>query len=663
MADNGEEKIVYKLDLDAEAFMKTLNSVNDRLGAIEKSAKTTEIASMFELGTIAIEGFKYAAELAGKVLDVVFDGEKITRVNAQFDMLSKNLGISSNEFKENIEKATGGLVSETEALESANRAMLAMGSSSERFTEIITIARKATAAFGGDFKANLEEITRTISVGNVRALKTQYGIIVDADQALRKYAASVGLSVNVLTEQEKKQALANAAIDAANKKFKDISASSDSTKSAFLQFKTALTELQEAAEVFFSKLVGPTFKNIMKDWSAELKTLRENIQATFSDDNGTKAKALAGRIDEVTDRLERMKNGPKEAFSAPEYEALKKKLVDYRQELSLIQEEQRKIESQKSASGEKPLEKPEEQHGDPRKILEEKTKFETELLAMKEAANSAQMAVETNQQRNIELIREQYENLEQKRELEKQKVDEQFRGQELTKHEEIAELKKQIDAKYIADVQAMEDDYYNRRIRALENQVKHSQNAFDRISAQNKLAFANMQKDGGASFHALSGATDSFKKTFKKEMTDIVAGHKSASDIMKTIFFNMLGEMADQYGEFYLAKYVASDFTDFGALAGSGAFFALGGVLSSLGGGNSGGGGSASGGGGGSGSGAPGDLGATPTGAAVAAPQKGVTIQVQGSYFDTEQTRQRLTEMIRNETDATDFKYVQIGKN
>ena len=41
--------------------------------------------------------------------------------------------------------------------------------------------------------------------------------------------------------------------------------------------------------------------------------------------------------------------------------------------------------------------------------------------------------------------------------------------------------------------------------------------------------------------------------------------------------------------------------------------------------------------------------------------KKNVTLQVMGSYFETEQTKTRLLEMIRENTDATDFKYQQIG--
>jgi len=73
------------------------------------------------------------------------------------------------------------------------------------------------------------------------------------------------------------------------------------------------------------------------------------------------------------------------------------------------------------------------------------------------------------------------------------------------------------------------------------------------------------------------------------------------------------------------------------------------------------------GGGGGGGGGATASTEATPATAtdlqntaAAQGPQKNVTIQVQGNYFETEQTKRTLMEMIRQETDATSFSYVQI---
>lgn len=42
--------------------------------------------------------------------------------------------------------------------------------------------------------------------------------------------------------------------------------------------------------------------------------------------------------------------------------------------------------------------------------------------------------------------------------------------------------------------------------------------------------------------------------------------------------------------------------------------------------------------------------------------RKAVTLQVMGDYFETEQTKTRLVDLIREANDATDFKFVQIGE-
>jgi len=41
--------------------------------------------------------------------------------------------------------------------------------------------------------------------------------------------------------------------------------------------------------------------------------------------------------------------------------------------------------------------------------------------------------------------------------------------------------------------------------------------------------------------------------------------------------------------------------------------------------------------------------------------KRSVTVQIAGNYLDTDQSRRYLLEMIRAETDATDFQYTQIA--
>ena len=95
-------------------------------------------------------------------------------------------------------------------------------------------------------------------------------------------------------------------------------------------------------------------------------------------------------------------------------------------------------------------------------------------------------------------------------------------------------------------------------------------------------------------------------------------------------------------------------------VAEGGALLALSGLIRGLAGGGGGGGSSSSGGGGGAGS-APGPATGLEKPHLDETQKKSVTIQVQGNYFETEQTKTRITEMIRETSDATDYKFQQIG--
>ena len=121
---------------------------------------------------------------------------------------------------------------------------------------------------------------------------------------------------------------------------------------------------------------------------------------------------------------------------------------------------------------------------------------------------------------------------------------------------------------------------------------------------------------------------------------------------------NSLADIAEAQGDLLLASALVNPLN---AAAGA-ALLVLSGVLRGAAGsaGSSSGVGSSSGGGGGVATSAT-DSGLT-TQPALSTPSKAVTIQVQGNYFETDATKRTLMDMIRSETDATDFKYTQINQ-
>jgi hypothetical protein len=179
--------------------------------------------------------------------------------------------------------------------------------------------------------------------------------------------------------------------------------------------------------------------------------------------------------------------------------------------------------------------------------------------------------------------------------------------------------------------------------------------AMKRGSLQAKADLKDMGKRGDAVFK-------DFNKNFTDSVTTWATTSAHGADIIKGFFFNMLGDRAQAEGKLLIASSIWPP-NPIGLAAGAG-LLGLGAFLKSKAGGAGSSdmsGGSSGGGGGASAAGGVADGGTTV--AREEQKKKSVTVQVMGNYFETEQTKTRLMEIIRESTDATDFKYVQIGQN
>ncbi len=197
--------------------------------------------------------------------------------------------------------------------------------------------------------------------------------------------------------------------------------------------------------------------------------------------------------------------------------------------------------------------------------------------------------------------------------------------------------------------------------------------ALKNLAAQNdktSTAFgASWAKNGAEARKSLQSMNTAATVTFGAVKNQAVSafkamgdGSKSGADAMKGFVLGALGEIAMEYGTFHLINGIAT--YNFVEVAEGGALIALGAALSSMG---SGSGSSAStsassgGGGGGSDSAMVPSLGASASPAPAAAQQKHMTVAIHGNIFDTDQTRTRLVDMLRQASDATDFQFTKVG--
>lgn len=683
----GEDNVTKTvLDLDNAEFLAKMQESLGLLGEFGKAENLEGLISGLQsIGLIA--GVAGVAFLAIKTaLDLTEESEHIEQVNRSFQMLAQSAGLVADTLKEDLVKAAGGLAGETELLQAANRAIVEMGGNASKIPQTMEIARKATVVFGGDLISNFEGINRALANGNVRMLR-QYGIVIDTTKAHQEYAKSLGVGVEFLSQAGQKQAVMNAALAQATEKFKDIDVNATPVSNNIARIGVAFTEMKEklvsafAASVspFVEFLTGPSSLKMMITTIgfvadsvgvlvAGFKTLIVGVAAAGDIVNGTinsfskfgqgiwavvsGNEALKKSLNESTTKLGTIN------FSATQkaYESLvstvtaKPIFKDLLADLEKAEKKAKEASTASTVKGPDPI--------DHEKMKQAEIKFQTDILKIQEQALKDSEKTETTKEgftkiRDAEMVTTAQEASQK---IEKLRVEGLNKG--LMSEQQYAASVAMIQKKLAADIQLIRNKENADEIKALQNlQDQNSKTAVGFSAAWHKNGamaskdIQDMGKLGENSFKAMSShAITAFKA--------IGDGSQNAADALKSAMFGAIGAIAEQEGEYLVLAGIAS--YDFVQAAEGAALIALGAAISGMGGGSSGVVSGSSSGGGGSASPAAATA-ATAAPAPQAAQTKNVQIAINGNIFETEQTKQRLVDMIRQASDATDFEFKKIG--
>jgi hypothetical protein len=231
----------------------------------------------------------------------------------------------------------------------------------------------------------------------------------------------------------------------------------------------------------------------------------------------------------------------------------------------------------------------------------------------------------------------------------------------------LLELENQnFEMRKVALAQVSEDEIQALRLASLDNQIKMSDNAFAKIalgaqraSVKSGQEFIKFEKIGGA---AVAGLANGFTTAF----SHVADGNFDLARDMKKAIIGALADEAQARGALLIASSIWPPNPL--SLAGGLGLVSLSGVLRSL---------SGSGGGASIPTASASSGGGFPTSPATFGPvtdnrqilgdeerereRKQVSIVIHGNYFETEQTRQRLVEIIRDSADYSDFKVQSVG--
>jgi hypothetical protein len=162
-----------------------------------------------------------------------------------------------------IQGITDNQLTLTEAAQNANIALSA-GFNSDQIEQFATIAQKASQALGRDFTDSLQRIVRGISKLEPELLD-ELGIFTRIEPAVQAYARQLGLSASSLTEFQRRQAFANAAIEEGTRKFGVIDTSSTSLQKTLEQLRVKISELGTGFLQVVASAIAPFLSFLTND--------------------------------------------------------------------------------------------------------------------------------------------------------------------------------------------------------------------------------------------------------------------------------------------------------------------------------------------------------------------------------------------------------------
>lgn len=753
MADDNKTKFV--LDLDIQEFSDNALKAKGMISSLG-NAELLEglLEGLGKMGTMAgVIGVAYLG--LKSTLEAVFEAEGIKQVNAAFEQLSESVGIVSEELKKGLLDASGGMVDEVTLLRSANAAMVEMGGSAAQLPQLMELARKSTAVFGGDLMSNFDQMNKAIASGNTRILK-HMGIIIDTDAAYRKFAASQGIAVDALSQAGKSQAILNAVLDEGGKSLSGVNLNITEAKNTWQELKATVTEVKDTFVLVFEKTVGPTVRNVLGGLRDAAKELKKEFTATFgegSEQAKAQSEQLSAKLALLKTSLAELQEPPKgffatmgRAFGGETQEQIKRTQEEIKKteaELERLHQNEKRRESDvsKGVSTTSPKSGPAKRDRSPadqRKQLELEAKFQQDMLKLQQErykeyermnkslvqqdaiAAQQRLSLEqdhqakvkkiqndnslSNKQKDALILQEDKnlhvqqialdeQNLERKKALVTEQISltdsldqyEQLKQQqaELVR-QEYDQRRKMIQQNELMDEQQKKDailqtnqmeqmelnqlfaEKSQERIAILDRETAHAQGAanafatgFENASRKSAENLSNFGNQGAMVFGMLTNHLESMFVQFGE-------GSKKGTEIMRQEMFGLIADIAQYYGAMMLAAGIFPPNPP--AIAGGAALLVLSGYLRarSRGAGPSFGGSFGFGGGAGvNPGGALGDgLDASSDNLQQTHKKKhAVHVEIHGNVFETDHTRTKIAEIVREAADATDFRISRVGSS
>ena len=163
------------------------------------------------IGAVVLGGLTTAIYALSKAWTGARQAAEVQVQAKAFANLANSYAKTSKELMDGLREASKHTVSDMQLMTTASRAIL-LGLPIGKLTQLMEVARGASKAMGTSVSSAFSDISLGIGRQS-RLILDNLGIIVRVGSAYAAYAARIGTTADALTDFEKKQAFANAAIE------------------------------------------------------------------------------------------------------------------------------------------------------------------------------------------------------------------------------------------------------------------------------------------------------------------------------------------------------------------------------------------------------------------------------------------------------------------
>jgi hypothetical protein len=481
-----DDKIVIEIELDDGKIVKGLAKLET--GAKKTGKEVEGIGNQIEkafggtaIGNAAdgLNGFvarirsihpalliaSAAVASLGVAFERALEGEKINALNTQFQILGQQAGVSTELLRANLQAATGGAVDFEDVLKSTNKFLVEFGQNANKLPEVLDLARKATSLFGGEVTQNFEQIAQAAVSGQTRSLKS-LGIIIDQEEAYRKFAESIGVAAGALNDAGKKQAVLNAILEQGGETFKNVDPNINQLSTSVDKLKVQLGDLFDDAATRSTETFGGIFASALNTTTSLLerlnlatKTPQTGLAGLEDNIRSTELKLgdLAKQIQYTVDEIERNKlagNGLASTFNLGDLTSQRDRLE---KDLERMTQRFQSFQASANADAQKGAEE-RANFIDQEKLAANLASLQQQVLTAKSARLAAEAQLDLSEDERVALRNEQIALSVEMQNLKIAEITRLYREQGLLDEQAFEDLKTEIMAKGNAERERLQNE-------------------------------------------------------------------------------------------------------------------------------------------------------------------------------------------------------------